>query len=104
MKKIVKRKTGDTLTIEEAISLCNKIKAKTGTSWTDETSVYGYSSAELAKRANLRAMIEEREKNYIFAFIDAVKVGFEGYKVRCIASKIKPADLEALFPDYVVLG
>lgn len=103
MKKIINRKTGNTLSTEEALALCKQVKTKTGAPYIEHTSVYGYATADIAEKANLRAIIEAHD-GYIFAFIGAVNKGFEGYKVCAIATKIPPCDFEAHFPDYVVLG
>lgn len=101
MKKIVKR-SGEILTVEEALALCKQIKAKTGDPYVEHTSVYGYPTADMAKRANFAAVCETYE-NYVFAFAGTINIPFEGYKVHVIASKIRPCDLEAQFHNYLVL-
>ena len=103
MKSIINRRTGNKLTIEEAIALCGKVKAQTGSPWIDHTSVYGYATPELAEKANLRAVCEAHE-GYTFAFIGTDNKGLEGYKVRAIGIHKLPSDFEKRFPDFVVIG
>lgn len=103
MKKIINRKTGKDLTVEEAIALCTNVRLLTNSTWIDHTSVYGYPTAELAKKANLTAIVEAHE-GYTFAFLDAEHKPLEGYKVRAIAIQKLPSDFEKSFPNFVVIG
>lgn len=104
MKKIFKRLDGGELTVEEALALCKKVKAKTDAPYVEHTSVYGYPTAEMAMKANFAAVCETYSSNYIFAFAGTINKPLEGYKVHVIAIKIHPSDLESHFEDYVVLG
>lgn len=103
MKKIVKRFDGKELTVEEALALCKKVEAKTGATYVEHTSVYGYPTADMAIKANFAAVCETYS-SYVFAFAGTINKPFEGYKVHVIAIKIHPSDLENHFQDYVVLG
>lgn len=103
MKKIMKRKTGRFLTIEEAKSLCRELKVHVGATCVEHKSVYGYTTPELAEKANLRAVCETYN-GYTFAYIGTVNEPFEGYRVFVIAIKRLPSDFEHRFPDYVVIG
>lgn len=103
MKRIINRKTGEFLTKEEALCLCSRLKWETGAVYVEHKSVFGYATEELAKKANLRAVCETYQ-GYTFAFADAVRFSFEGYKVYVLAIQKLPDDFEKRYPDYVVIG
>ena len=104
MKRIIKRTTGETLSLEEARSICYQTKTRLGATYVEDKSVCGYPTAELSKRANLRAVCETYE-GYTFAYTGTVYDVFEGYKVVVLAIKDLPVrDFEQQFPKYVVLG
>lgn len=103
MKKIINRRTGDSLSLEEARRLGLKIKAECSAVYVEHKSVYGYASPELAEKANLRAVCEAYEA-YTFAFTGTVYDSFEGFKCCVIALKNLPSDFEKKYPDFVVIG
>lgn len=103
MKKIIKRKTGRTLTQEEALELCRMLRWEIGATFVEHKAVSGYATFELAEKANLREICETYE-NYIFAYIGTVYDTFEGYKVYVIAIKKLPNDFEQRYPEYVIIG
>ena len=103
MKKIANRKSGKFLTKEEALSLCSRLKRETGAVYVEHKSVFGYATEELARKANLRAVCETYA-GYTFAFADAVRFSFEGYKVYVLAIQKLPPDFEKSYTDYVVIG
>lgn len=102
MKKIVKRLDGGELTVEEALALCKKVKAKTDASYVERTSVCSYKTADMAINANFTDICKTYS-NYVFAYAGAINTP-TGYKVHVIAIKIHPSDLENHFQDYLVLG
>lgn len=97
MKRIINRKTGSYLTLAEARHLSRKLGG------IEHRAVCGYPTEELAKNANLNAIIETY-KNYIFAYTETDYVPFEGYKALVIAFKSLPENFEQNFPNYVILG
>lgn len=101
MKKIVKRSNGGELTVEEALALCKKVKAKTDASYVERTSVCSYKTADMAIKADFAALCKTYS-NYVFAFAGTINKP-EDYKVHVIAIKIRPSDFENHFQDYVVL-
>ena len=104
IKKIVSRKTGNELTVEEASNLCKKLKVEMNMIYVEYKSVSGYPTPELSERANLHAVVEEH-KGYTFAYLGTVKDGFEGYKVLAIAVKdLNTSTFEKHYPNYVVIG
>lgn len=104
MKQIIIRRTGKFLTVEEARAFSQKVKNTFPlVQYTDHRSVYGYATEELAKRANLNAVLEAHE-GYTFSFVGTENIPLEGYKVCVIGFKDLPADFEKKFPDYVVIG
>ena len=103
MKKIINRKTGKLLTIEEAKALCHKLSREIGITYADHKTVSGYPTPELAEKANLRAVCETYE-GYIFAYTGTVYDTFEGHKVYVLAIKNLPSDFEQRYPDFVVIG
>lgn len=103
MKKIINRRTGSFLTRSEAIELCCKLKREIGITFIEHKSVYGYSTPNLAVRANMRAVCESYE-GYVFAYTGTVYDSFEGHKVCVVAIQKLPSDFEKLYPDYVVIG
>lgn len=103
MKKIVKRSTGENLTVEEAHALCEQIHSRTGGLYYEHTSVYSYPTSEMATTATFAGAYEIFNKNWIFAFARTINKPFEDYRVHVAVSKIHPEDFEALFQDYVVL-
>ena len=103
MKKIFNNRTGYFLTIDEALTLCARLKRQTGAVYVDHISVYGYPTAEMAEKANLNAVCDTYE-GYTFAFTGTINKPLEGYKVRVIGIKDIPPQFEQLFPDYVVIG
>lgn len=108
MKKIIKR-TGDSLTIEEARSLSRRAKdVFTFVHVSEYRSVYPYSTEELAKNANLQNALDAH-KGYTFLFIGTEYVSSSvdknnGYKVVVIGLKDLPPNFEEKFPDYVIMG
>ena len=103
MKQIVNRKTGKKLTVEEAQTLCQKLKVITGTTYLEHTSVTEYSTAEMAEKANMVSIFEAY--GYSFAFTGSINNHPEGYRAHVIAIKDLPvAEFEKLFPEYIVIG
>ena len=103
MKKIINRKSGNLLTIDEAKALCNKLSREIGITYADHKAVSGYPTPELAQKANLRAVCETYE-GYIFAYTGTIYDAFEGYKVYVLAIKNLPSDFEQRYPNFVVIG
>ena len=97
MKKLINRRTGKELTIDEARALARKIEA------VEHRAVFGYPTEELAKKATLNSILETYA-DYIFAYIGTESLPFEGYMALIIACKKLPDDFEKRFPNYVVIG
>lgn len=97
MKKIMNRKTGEFLNIDEARALSRKLNG------IEHRAVYGYPTQELAKKANLNAILETYT-GYTFAYVGTENLPFEGYKALVIGFKNLPTDFEKRFPNYVVIG
>ena len=102
-KQIVKRKTGEFLTIEEDKKLCHSLRIQVGASFEEYESVSGYCTPLLAERYLLNSVYDAYE-GYTFAYIGTEYKTLEGYKIIAIALKKLPQDFESRFQDYVVLG
>lgn len=102
MKKIINRKTGNPLTIEEARTL-QRALINLGVTCVEHRSVYGYPTPEMAEKANLRAVLETYE-GYTFAYTGTENLSLKGYKVLVIGIKDLPSTFEKTFPNLVVIG
>lgn len=102
-KQIVKRKTGEFLSFEEAKALCNTLRIQVGSSFEEYESVTGYCTPLLAERHLLNSVYDAYE-GYTFAYVGTVSKGSEGYKIVAIVLQKLPQDFESRFKDYVVIG
>ena len=101
MKRILKRRNGMLLTLDEARQLARQLKGTVPT--VEHRAVMGYPHPETAEKANLTAVLETYS-NYIIAYAGSEYVAFEGYKAVVIAFKSLPQGFETKFHNFVVLG
>lgn len=101
MKRILKRRNGMLLTLDEARQLARQLKGTVPT--VEHRAVSGYPHPETAEKANLPAILETYN-NYVIAFAGSEYVTFDGYKAIVIAFKSLPSDFETKFHNFVVLG
>lgn len=101
MKRIIKRRNGEALRLDEARQLARQLKGTVST--VEHRAVCGYPTAELAKKANLTPILETYT-GYTFAYVGTEYLLFEGYKAIVIAFKDLPQDFEIKFHNFVILG
>ena len=102
MKKIMNRKTGLYLTLNEAKFLCSQLELFS-VSCTEYKSTFGYATETIAEKVALTELCEAYDK-YIFAFAGTVYEVFEGYRAVIIIIKNLMPDFEDRFRNYVVIG
>ena len=102
MKQII-LKSGRALNEFEARALIRNVKNIWPSVQADvHLAPHGYSSAFLAEKANLQAIIEAHE-GYIAAFVGSEYCGFAGFKALYIGFKSLPENFTDVFPNYMII-